>query len=155
MPRKSVRENKSIYQISRENAGLTREAASNAMQFISDDRIENIESGRTLPQPEDVLEMARAYHDPLLTNIYCSTQCPIGRKYVPALSEKELSQITLEVLNNINALYSSRERLVDITVDGAISPEEMDDFTAIHDQLKKLSEASGALQLWLEKKLGL
>ena len=153
MPRKSTRSNKSIYQISREKAGLTREAASEKMSFISDDRIENIESERTAPQPEDILEMARVYEDPLLCNAYCSTQCPIGRKYVPTISRKELSQITLEVLDHVNALYESKNRLVSITVDGEISDHEVEDFTKIYDHLKQLSIASNTLQLWMEAKL--
>ena len=44
MPRRSTRTDKTIYQISREKAGLTREAAGLEMEFISDDRIENIET---------------------------------------------------------------------------------------------------------------
>ena len=40
---KSTRENKNIYQISRENAELTREEASELMKFVSADRIEKIE----------------------------------------------------------------------------------------------------------------
>ena len=40
MGRKSTRENKNIYQISREEAGLTREGASEKLKFLSADRIE-------------------------------------------------------------------------------------------------------------------
>ena len=153
MPRRSTRTDKSIYQISRENAGLTREAAGNEMPFISDDKIENIESGRSLPQPEDILEMARVYKDPLLCNTYCSTQCPIGRKYVPQITEKELSQITLEVLDAVNALHEEQDTLVSITVDGEISEEETADFERMRERLSQLAAASNTLQLWLEKRL--
>ncbi|MBQ7173893.1 MAG: helix-turn-helix domain-containing protein [Lachnospiraceae bacterium] len=153
MPRKSTRKNKTIYQLSREKAGLTREAAGERMPFISDDKIENIESGRSLPQPEDVLEMARVYQDPLLANTYCATQCPIGQKYVPQLTEKELSQITLDILASLNELNTDRERLVDITVDGGITADENADFSRICGALRKMSIASNTLQLWLEKRL--
>ena len=51
MGRKSTRENKNVYQISREAAGLTREAASEVMGYISSDRIEKIEYETSLPQP--------------------------------------------------------------------------------------------------------
>ena len=44
MGKKSVKENKNIYQICREQQELTREAAADLMQYISDDRIEKIES---------------------------------------------------------------------------------------------------------------
>lgn len=57
--KKSTKENKSIYQICREEAGMTREEASKAMEFVSDSRIEKFESGRSPVQPEEVLAMAR------------------------------------------------------------------------------------------------
>ena len=44
MGRKSTKENKNIYHISREEAGLSREAAAEKMEFISSDRIEKIEN---------------------------------------------------------------------------------------------------------------
>ena len=47
MGRKSTKENKNIYQISREAVSLTREAASELLEYISADRIEKIESGRS------------------------------------------------------------------------------------------------------------
>ncbi len=40
MGKKSTRENKNAYQLAREDAGVTREEASEALQFISDSRIE-------------------------------------------------------------------------------------------------------------------
>lgn len=153
MPRKSTRENKTIYQKSRENACLTREAAAEMMSFISADRIENIESEKTAAQPEDILEMSRAYRDPLLPNAYCSTQCPIGKKYIPPLTEKVLSQITLEILQSVNALYDKKNLLINMTVDGEISADEMQDFSHIREQLQTLSTAADTLQIWLEKKL--
>ena len=83
MPRRSTRENKTAYQLSREHAGLTREAAAERMEFISAARIEKIESERSAPHPEEVLAMAEAYGDPMLRNEYCTRECPIGKKYVP------------------------------------------------------------------------
>ena len=46
MGKRSVKENKNIYQISREEAALTRERAAEQMECISSDRIEKIESGK-------------------------------------------------------------------------------------------------------------
>ena len=43
MGRKSVKENKNIYQLSRENMGYSRAAASEKLEYISADRIEKIE----------------------------------------------------------------------------------------------------------------
>ena len=63
MPRRSTKENKTAYQLSRERAGLTREAAAERMEFISAARIEKIENERSELHPEEVLAMAEAYGD--------------------------------------------------------------------------------------------
>ena len=47
MGKKSIKENKNIYQISREDAGLTRSQASEALVFMSDSRIEKINADET------------------------------------------------------------------------------------------------------------
>ena len=49
MGKRSVKENKNVYQRSREAQGLSREAAGERMVHISPERIEKIESGRVLP----------------------------------------------------------------------------------------------------------
>ena len=124
MGRKSVKANKNAYQISREAAGLTRERAGELMSFVSDDRIEKIESERSLPHPEEVLAMSRCYRDARLCNYYCSHECPIGQIYVPEIELKSLSQITLETVNAINSLEKRKNRLIEIAVDGRIDPDE-------------------------------
>ena len=151
MGRKSTRENKNIYQISREEANLTREAASQILEFISSDRIEKIESEKSLPHPDEILAMADCYKNPTLCNYYCSHACPIGQEYVPEVKSKELSQITLEMLASLNSLDKQKARLIEITVDGVISKDEMNDFKEIQEQLSQISMAIDSLQLWVQK----
>ena len=153
MGRSSTKENKNIYQQSRENASLTREAAAEKLEFISASKIEKIEYEKTLPHPEEVLAMAKCYKDPSLCNYYCSHECPIGQEYVPEVSFKELSQITLEMLASLNALEKEKNRLIEITVDGVISEDELNDFKKIQTQLSQISLAIDSLQLWVEKAL--
>ena len=150
MPRRSVKEDKTVYQLSRERAGLTREAAAERMEFISAARIEKIESERSEAHPEEVLAMAEAYADPLLRNAYCTRSCPIGRKYVPRAEEKPLSQITLEMVVTLSELMRDRDRLMEITVDGTISAEEEQDFRAIRENLDRMSAAIESLKLWVD-----
>lgn len=150
MGKKSVKEDKNIYQLSREDAGLTRAAASEALQFMSDSRIEKIESEKTNPQPDEILAMARAYKKPSLCNYYCSKVCPIGQEYVPEITEKSLSQITLEMVATLNSLESEKNRLIEITVDGNITDDEIPDFVKIREQLERLSAATDALRLWID-----
>ncbi len=151
MGRKSVKEDKNIYHLSREKAELSREAAAEALGFVSEGRIEKIENEKTIAQPEEVLAMAKCYKNPSLCNYYCSHDCPIGQEYVPEVTIKELSQITLEMLASLNALEKEKNRLIEITVDGVISADEMKDFENIKDRLEEISLAIDSLKLWVQK----
>ena len=77
MARVSTKENKNIYQITREGLKLTREAASELLETIAPERIEKIENERTMPHPDEVLVMAQKYKQPSLCNYYCANQCSI------------------------------------------------------------------------------
>ena len=52
MARASTKENKSMYQTTRESLKLTREAASELLETLSPERIEKIENERSLPHPD-------------------------------------------------------------------------------------------------------
>ena len=152
MGRKSTRPNKTAYQLAREEAGLTREQASEKLDFIIERRIERIEYG-ALPSPDEVLAMANAYNKPELCNYYCSHECEIGRKYVPEIENADnLSAIILEILASINTLNREKDRLIEITADGVISEDENEDFGKIRDKLDEMSQTIDALKLWLDKK---
>lgn len=149
MGRKSTKENKNIYQTSREELGYTRAEAAEKLGFISADRIEKIESEKTLPHPEEILAMADCYKAPSLCNYFCSHECPIGQEYVPEIKAKELSQIMLEMLAALNNLAKRKERLVEITVDGEITEDEISDFVVIQEELDKMSLIIDSLNLWV------
>ena len=151
MGRKSTKANKNIYQIDRESLNLTREAAAELLEFISADRIEKIESEKSEPHPDEILKMAQVYKNPALCNYYCSHECSIGREYVPEIAAKDLSQITLEMLATLNILTREKERLIEITVDGEISEDEVADFARIKDELEKMSMINDSLKLWVDK----
>jgi hypothetical protein len=151
MARASTKENKNIYQTTREGLRLTREAASDLLGAITPERIEKIENQRTLPHPDEVLVMAQGYKTPSLCNYYCANQCPIGQQYVPEVKIKDLSQIVLEMLAALNAMQKRKERLIEITVDGKISGDELEDFIFIQEELERISIAVETLQLWSER----
>ena len=153
MGRASTKENKSIYQVKREELGLTREKAADLLVGLTPDRIEKIENAKTQVHPEDVLLMAEGYNAPGLNNYYCSHECPIGQKYVPELNMKDLSQIVLEMLASMNSLHRDQERLIDITADGEIGSDELEDFVRIQENLRRMSMTVDTLQLWSEEML--
>ena len=153
MARASTKENKNKYQLIREELGLSREKASEMLQTIPPDRIVKIESDKFAPYPDEVLVMADKYKRPALCNYYCSHQCPIGQQYVPEVEIKELSSIVLEMLASLNSVNKKKERLIEITADGRIDADEIDDFIYIQDELERISITVETLQLWAEKML--
>ena len=153
MARKSTKENKNVYQRTREALGLTREEASGLLVTMSPERIEKIENERSMPHPDEVLLMSDQYQQPSLCNHYCANQCPIGQQYVPEIKVKDLSQIVLETIASLNAMQRQKERLIEITVDGKISGDELADFVQIQEELEKISIAVETLQLWCERML--
>jgi len=153
MARVSTKENKNIYQQTRESLKLTRESASELLESITPERIEKIENERSLPHPDEVLVMAEKYRQPGLCNHYCANQCPIGQQYVPEVKIKDLSQIVLEMLASLNSISRQKERLIEITVDGKITGDELEDFIYIQQELERISIAVETLQLWSEQML--
>ena len=151
MARKSTKENKNIYQRTREGLELTREQASELMVTMSPERIEKIENERSMPHPDEVLLMSDKYKQPALCNYYCANQCPIGAQYVPEIKIKDLSQIVLETIASLNTMQKKKDRLIEITVDGHISGDELADFVHIQEELEKISVAVETLQLWCER----
>ncbi len=150
MGKKSVRENKNIYQLSREELALTRDKASEQMKYVSPERIEKIESEKSLPHPDEILAMAECYHKPQLCNYFCSHECPIGQKYVPEVEFKDLSQITLETLASLNSLERAKNRFIEITVDNEVSEDEVDDFLKIQEEMNKIDATVQSLKLWID-----
>lgn len=151
MGKKSVKENKNIYQLCREEQELTREAAAELMQYISDDRIEKIENEKSLPHPDEILLMAKAYKAPNLCNYFCSHECPIGQVHVPEIEYKSLAEITLMMLSSLNTMDGYKNRLIEITSNGQIDDDEVEDFKKIQKQLDQIVATANSLKLWVDK----
>ena len=150
MGRISTKENKTVYQLARDNLELSREKASE-LTGIEPYRIERIENEKMEPHPWDVVSMANAYGQPELCNHYCANECPIGRKYVPEIKIKDLSQVILEMLASLNSMQKRQERLIEITADGVIANDELEDFIRIQEELERISVTVETLQLWTER----
>jgi transcriptional regulator with XRE-family HTH domain len=153
MGRRSTKEYKNIYQQSRENRGLSRDAAEEVLTFVSADRIEKIESGRSAPHPDEVLAMEQGYQNPELSNYYCTHECPIGMKYVQKAELKELSQLTVELLSALHAMDEERDRLIDISVDGRVNSFERKQFDVILAKLAVLDRTIRGMRIWIEDAL--
>jgi len=152
MGRISTKENKNIYHQAREKIGFSREKASEITN-IPDYRIERIENEKMHPSPWDVVDMATGYKDASLCNYFCVHECPIGEKYVPEVKIKELPEIVLNMLASLNAMRQKQEKLIEISADGKIEKNELEDFVYIQKELEKISMSVDALKLWAERML--
>ena len=153
MSRASTKENKTVYQLRREELGLSREKASDLLEVIPPERTERIENGKYTAHPDEVIVMAEKYQAPELCNYYCSNECEIGRQYVPEIKIKDLAQIVLEMLASLNSIEKRRDRLIEITADGRIGEDEVGDFVRIQEDLERISVTVETLQLWAEQKV--
>ena len=153
MGRRSTKENKTIWQITREELGLTREKAGELIPGFSPERIEKIENGRTQIQPEDALLLAEYYKAPALVNYYCCNECPIGESHAVRAESKELTQIAVETLNAVNQMSRIKDRLLEIAEDGKVCNDELEDFMKIKSVLDKLAQSVSNLQLWMDEQI--
>ena len=149
MGKKSIKEDKNVYFVAREEAGLTRAQASELIGTISESRLEKLETGKTAIVPEDVVDMALAYKKPELCNYYCTHECRIGKDSVPEVKNASLSEIVLGMLAALNSLDDQKNRLIDITADGVISDDELPDFVSIEKQLDLIDSTVESLKIWV------
>lgn len=153
MGRRSTKENKSIWQTTREKLDLTREKAAELIPGFSPERIEKIENGRTQIQPEDALLLAKYYRAPSLINHYCCEECPIGQVHAVRTESKELAQIAVETLSAVNRLNRIKDRLLEIAEDGRVRADEYSDFTEIKNALDRVARSVSNLQLWVDEQI--
>lgn len=149
MGKRSIKENKNIYFECRDSLGLSRAQASELMEGISESSLEKMETGKTNIYPEDVVLMAKAYKRPDLCNYYCTHECAIGKTSVPEVKISSLSEIVLGMLSSLNSLERQKDRLIEITADGQISDDELEDFANIQKQLEHIDATVEALKLWV------
>ena len=149
MGRKSIKENKNIYQITREEIGLTRAEASE-LTGLSDDKIEKIENQGVVPYPDEVILMAKGYKEPSLCNHYCATECPIGKKYICEVSVDDLRRTAIEIMISLDSLQEKRNSLMKISVDNTVRDEEIEPFVDIQMELKRISTLAQTAELWTE-----
>ena len=57
------------------------------------------------------------------------------------------------MLASLNSMNKRKERLIEITADGVIDNDELDDFIFIQEELERISITVETLQLWAERML--
>lgn len=140
-----------LYYFVRTEKGLSRDKACKLFERISPDRLERIENGKVLPNPEEIMELAEKYGEPNIRNYYCANQCPMGRNYVSEVENLDLSQATLQIIAQINKISSYKDRLIEIASKGHVTEGYSEEFDMITSELEELQNAIDSLILWKEK----
>lgn len=154
MGKRSTKKNKNVFFQAREDLGLSRSEAADLMPGFSESQIEKIENERTISiDPDMVLAMAKAYKKPELCNQYCSRYCSIGKDVKPEIQVSNLSQIVLGMLSTMNSFENKKNKLIDISVDGEITENELYDYVTIQYELDQMSTSIEALRLWIAQKI--
>ena len=153
MPRVSTKKNKSIYQQIREEKGLSREKASELLEYITPERLERIENDKFDARPDEILTMAEKYGVPQLCNHFCANDCAIGKEYVPEVEMKDLTRIVLEMLSSFHTMQGYKDRLIEISSDGEVDEKELKDFLVIQDEMERISLSVETLKFWVKKKI--
>lgn len=160
MGKVSVKENKNIYQETREELGLSREKAADIIaeiengqySYLDKYRLVKIEDESVKIQPEDIVALSKAYKKPELRNYYCCNQCDIGKLDAPEVIYKDnVYEILVNMAISLESVNSKKGRLMEILADGKVDDDEIKDLDKILEELEKISMTVEAIQLWCEK----
>ena len=159
MGKKATKAADNIFYIARYNASKNNSNLSsreNAAELVQIDRtrLARIELGTTLPYPEEVIHMSKVYNCPELCHLYCSIECPLGKRTMAKLDiTSDFDRLALQVLGSIENVAALKTKLIDIAEDGTIEPDEEDDFDAVLDALERISSNAQSLRIWAEKNI--
>lgn len=136
-----------IYKMARLEAGKSRLDAAWELH-IANSTLERYESGKIIPPPGVVDDMAELYGKKELTAVYCSEICPIGRKYAYHVELKDLAVSVLGLLKEQNDFHLIRDKLVEIAADGVITAGEVPAFRKILNELMDVEQKIETIKLW-------
>lgn len=141
--------NSSVYKSIREKNVQSQEAVANGTG-ISRDKIGSFERNEKMPDPDEIVALSKHYNSKRLCRWYCYDECPVGKEIgllpVDALEEERLDTTMLVIINSLNKLKNVNiERIVEISVDGKIDGNELEDYENLKSSLASLAQAYGAL----------
>lgn len=140
---------------SEKNEDFSSRESTSDIVLIEQTRLAKIESGKVTPYPEEVCNMAKAYHAPELCNIYCSEYCEIGRGRVEKHDIASLDRVAFRVLGALQETQELRDNIISVAENGDIYPYEYPQLKEILTALDKLIGNAQSFKLWVEKNKGI
>ena len=159
MGRKSTKENKNIYQETRDALGWSREKTADEIakiengkyNYLDKYRLVKIEEETVKIQPEDIVALSKVYSKPELRNHYCCHHCDIGKIDAPEVVYDNVHEILVNMSVSLESVNSKKLRLMEILADGKVDDTEITDLNKILEELERISMTVEAIQLWCEK----
>ena len=159
MGRKSIKENKNVYQEARDELDWSREKAADEIakiengkyNYLDKYRLVKIEEETVKIQPEDIVALSKAYKKPELRNHYCCYHCDIGKIDAPEVIYDNVHEILVNMSVSLESVNSKKLRLMEILADGKVDDTEITDLNRILEELERISMTVEAIQLWCEK----
>ncbi|HBF5453332.1 TPA: helix-turn-helix transcriptional regulator [Clostridioides difficile] len=135
-----------IYQISRENTGLTQEKASELLD-ISVESLRAYENDKRIPNNQIVAKMVSIYNNNLLGYEHVRRTTEAGVMFLPKLEMKSLSSITLKLHKEIKDYLKKEDDFIDIVEDDVIDTEEEEVWNDVMQELEDIFKSILILKL--------
>ena len=129
-----------IYKTAREVAGITQERAAAALN-LSVRSLAAYETGERVPHDDIVVRMVDLYNFQQLAVQHMRANSELARRIIPEVRHRTMIETAVSIYNLMRrfAAGHSVDRLLEIAEDGHIDESELPDFTAITEELRKLS----------------
>ncbi|MCJ0225682.1 helix-turn-helix transcriptional regulator [Clostridioides difficile] len=135
-----------IYQLSRENTGLTQEKASELLD-ISVESLRAYENDKRIPPNTIVAKMVSIYNNNLLGYEHVRRTTEAGVMFLPKLEMKNLSSITLKLHKEIKDYLKKEDDFIDIVEDDVIDEDEEDIWNDVMKELEDIFKSILILKL--------
>lgn len=138
-------ENRNIYQIARESAGITQEKAAELLD-ISVESIRAYEGFKRTPPNKIVVGMIEIYDSRYLAYQHIKNSSEDLQSYIPNVDIKDLPSAILRLQKEVADFIKVKDDLIDITCDGVIDSEERPRYDKIVKELDDIVEAIMSLK---------
>lgn len=143
---------KSIYRISRENAGISPEKAAERLN-INRRTLDKYEF-HEIPVPADMVrDMAQLYKDPFLPHNHCREVCPLGMICGVEVSESLASTATLRFVKEFRDVAKQEDVIMDIFSDDQLSDAEIPELGSFLQEAAELEMALKQLKIIAHREL--
>ncbi len=139
-------ENRNIYQVARESAGLTQEKASELLD-ISVESLRGYEGFKRIPHDKIVVRMIEIYNTQFLAYQHLkNSKDEELQSYLPNINIKDLPSAIIRLQKEVNDFLKIRDEIFDITCDGIIDEDEKPRYDKILKELDDIAEAIMSLK---------